>query len=120
MKNVKGAVKAVKEFDLDPSEFPQLIEACCMNAVNYFVSQAFRAPNHPDHIPLSKVEDLLFGEPLLISCLLLLLLKRWNKVHKGNLNDPFLHKILGIIKRSNFKASDSHVSPELKELMAKI
>ena len=120
MKNVKGAVKAVKEFDLDPSELPQVVEAPCLNAVNYFVSQTFRAQNHPDHIPLSKVEDLLFGDPLLISCLLLLLLKRWKKIHKGNLNEPFLHKILGIIKRSNFKASDPHVSPELKELMAQI
>jgi len=88
--------------------------------VNYFVSQAFRAPNHPDHIPLSKVEDLLSGDPLLISCLLLLLLKRWSKVHKGNLSEPFLHKILGIIKRSGLKSTDPHVSLELKELLAQI
>ena len=88
--------------------------------MNYFVSQAFRAPNHPDHIPLSKVEDLLSGDPLLISCLLLLLLKRWSKVHKGNLSEPFLHKILGIIKRSGLKSTDPHVSLELKELLAQI
>jgi hypothetical protein len=118
MKNVKGAVKALKDFGLSPNEFPLLVEAASFNAANYFVSQVFRATNHPDHIPLSKCEDLFSGDPVMVGCLVSLLLKRWNRVHKGNLNEPFLHKILGVIKRTGLKATDAHVSPDLQELLA--
>lgn len=85
LKNVKGATKMVKDFNLDPVDFPLLVEQASFNASNYFVSQCFRAPSHPDHIPLQKVEDLFSNEPIMIQCLLSLLFKRWNKVHKGNL-----------------------------------
>ena len=64
----------------------------------------FRAPNHPEHIPLYKVEDLFSGDAVMIACLVTLLLKRWNRVHRANKNDPFLHRILGIIKRNNLRA----------------
>ena len=38
MKNVKGAVKIVKEFQMEPNEFPLLVETASFNASNYFVS----------------------------------------------------------------------------------
>ena len=38
LKNIKGAVKAVKDFELNPQEFPQLVEMASFNASNYFVS----------------------------------------------------------------------------------
>ena len=85
LKNVKGAVKTVKEFNLEPTDFPLLVEQASFNAANYFVSQCFRSPNHPDHIPLQKVEDLFSNDPIMVQCLLSLLFKRWNKNHKANL-----------------------------------
>ena len=65
MKNVKGAVKTVKDFQMDPNDFPLLVETASFNASNYFVSQCFRSPNHPDHVPLHKVEDLFSNEPIM-------------------------------------------------------
>lgn len=44
LKNVKSAVKYVKEFGLDPLDFPQMVELASFNAANYFVSQCFRGP----------------------------------------------------------------------------
>ena len=79
LKNIKGAVKAVKDFGLNPSDFPHLVEMACFNASNYFVSQVFRSPSHPDHIPLYKVEDLFSGDQVMIACLVTLLLKRWHR-----------------------------------------
>ena len=84
LKNVKGAVKYVKEFGLDPNDFPLMVELASFNAANYFVSQCFRAPSHPDHIPLHKCEDLFSGDETMIGCLVTLLLKRWTKVSKNN------------------------------------
>lgn len=62
LKNIKGAVKLVKDFRLKPNDFPALIEKASFNAANYFVSQTFRAPSHPDHMPLHKIEDLFSGD----------------------------------------------------------
>lgn len=87
---MKGAVKSVKEFRLNPQDFPELVEMASFNAANYFVSQTFRAPSHADHIPLYKVEDLFAGDRVMISCLASLLFKRWNRVSKGNVNDSAL------------------------------
>ena len=38
LKNIKGAVKLVKDFRLNPQDFPALIEKASFNAANYFVS----------------------------------------------------------------------------------
>jgi len=38
LKNIKGAVKSVKEFDMNPDDFPLLVEQASFNASNYFVS----------------------------------------------------------------------------------
>ena len=38
LKNIKGGVKSVKDFELNPQEFPQLVEMASFNASNYFVS----------------------------------------------------------------------------------
>ena len=89
-KDIKGAVKAVKDFGLSPEEFPHLVEMASFNASNYFVSQVFRAPSRPEHIPLYKVEDLFSGDKVMIACLVSLLLKRWHRNHRANRNDPFL------------------------------
>lgn len=107
LKNIKGAVKNVKEFKLDPAEFPVLVEKASFNAANYFVSQTFRSPSHPDHMPLHKIEDLFSGDDIMIGCLVSLLLKRWERNGKKNPQDALLHKTLGIMQRQNFSASSS-------------
>jgi len=99
LKNIKGATRAVKDFKLSPDDFPILVEQASFNAANYFVSQCFRSPSHPDHLPLHKVEDLFSNEPVLIHCLCTLLFKRWVKNHKANKQDKFLQKIIGVMKR---------------------
>lgn len=101
LKNIKGAVKAVKELKLNADDFPVLVELASYNAANYFVSNCLRSPSHPDHMPLHKVEDLFSGEPVLIQCLCTLLFRRWIKNHRANKQDPFLQKILGIMQREN-------------------
>lgn len=66
---------------------------------------------------MHKVEDLFSGDKIMTGCLVTLLIKRWIKVHKGNTKEPFLQKILGIIKRAGMKSTDAEVWPELKELI---
>jgi len=77
LKDIKGATKIVKDFKLSSVDFPLLVERASFNTANYFVSQCFRAPSHPDHMPLHKVEDLFSGEPIMIACLVTILLRRW-------------------------------------------
>lgn len=108
----------MKDFGLSHAEFPNLVEQASFNAGNYFVSQVFRAPSHPDHMPLQKVEDLFSGDAVMIGCLVTLLLKRWNRVHKSNPQEPFLQKILGVIQRH--KLTPKNVSPTLKQLLADV
>jgi len=115
LKNVKSAVKYVKEFGLDPLDFPQMVELASFNAANYFVSQCFRGPTHPDHIPMHKVEDLFSGDETMIACLVTLLLKRWVKVCKCNPSEALIHKTLGIIKRHNLQKSKQTAA--LQDLM---
>mmetsp|Transcript_1013 Transcript_1013/g.1383 ORF Transcript_1013/g.1383 Transcript_1013/m.1383 type:complete len:154 (+) Transcript_1013:817-1278(+) len=110
LKNVKGAVKNVKDFGLSPSDFPLLVEKASFNAANYFVSQCFRAPSHPDHMPLYKVEDLFSGDSVMTGCLISLLLKRWVKNGKKNPQDALVHKCLGIMKRTNFDVEATNPS----------
>ena len=97
--DIKGATRQVKEYRLDPDAFPELIKRASFNAVNYFVSRTYRAPSHPDFLPLYKVEDLLSGDELLLGCMLIMLIKRWQNHNHANPNNPFVHKILGIVQR---------------------
>ena len=90
------------------------------NAANYFVSQCFRAPSHPDHIPLHKVEDLFSGDPTMIACLCTLLFKRWNKVHKSNPNENFLQKILGIVKRNKLMENKAKQPAALQDFLNQV
>ena len=76
-KDIKSAVKTVKDFKLNAADFPILVERASFNTANYFVSQCFRAASHPDHMPLHKIEDLFSGDYVMITCLVTLLLKRW-------------------------------------------
>lgn len=58
MKNTKGAIKVIKDFELNPGEFPKVIDQANFNTANYFVSNALRKYDHPNYMPLHKVEDI--------------------------------------------------------------
>ena len=87
------------------------------NTANYFVSCTGRAQNHPDYMPLHKIEDLFAGDRVMISCLCMLLFKRWNKVAKGNVNDASLQKLLGIIKRHHIMENKDQCSSDLQNYL---
>ena len=101
--NVKTASKLVKDFKLNPSDFPEMQEIQHNSAVNYYVSQVFRSPDHPQHTPLHKVEDLFSERPRMLISLVESLLKKKMAVQAK-----------GIYIRNNLAA---HASDKLKEQM---
>ena len=48
---------------LKEADFPKLLEINEQNALNYYMSRMFRAPDHADYMPVQKVEDLFSGMP---------------------------------------------------------
>lgn len=90
------------------------------NTANYFVSCTCRAQTHPDHMPLHKVEDLFNGDRVMISCLCMLLFKRWTRAAKANLNDPSLQKLLGIINRHGIMEVKDQLNPDLQNYLEQV
>ena len=48
----------MKDFKLNPEDFPELQAIISKNTSNYFIGRAFRAPSNADYLPLAKIEDL--------------------------------------------------------------
>ena len=63
----KTAAGLVKDYKLNPEEFPEMLGFISKNTSFYFISRTFRAPTHADYLPLSKIEDLFTNRiPMLI------------------------------------------------------
>ena len=56
----------------------------------------------------------------MIACLTTLLFKRWSKVHKSNMNENFLQKILGIVKRHNLMEKKSEQPAALQDFLNQV
>lgn len=66
----------VKDFKLNPEDFPELQTIVTRNTSNFFISRSFRAPGHPDYLPLYKIEDLFEGNIRMLVDLVRQLLKK--------------------------------------------
>lgn len=56
--HAKTAADLVKDYKLNPEDFPELQAIISRNSSSYFIGRAFRAPSHADYMPLHKIEDL--------------------------------------------------------------
>jgi len=56
--HAKTAADFVKDYKLNPEDFPELQAIISRNSSCYFIGKAFRAPSHADYMPLHKIEDL--------------------------------------------------------------
>ena len=74
--NVKTASKLVKDYKLNANDFPQMQEIQHASAINYYISQVFRNPEHPQHMPIHKVEDLFAERPRMLISLVESLLRK--------------------------------------------
>jgi len=57
-KHHKVAANFVKDYKMNPDDFPELQSIIARNSSCYFISRAFRARNHSEFLPLHKIEDL--------------------------------------------------------------
>ena len=73
------------------------------SAINYYVSQVFRNPEHPQHMPLHKVEDLFAERPrMLISLVEALLRKKMAQQAAG----IWIRNKLGVTTHANEKLKE--------------
>lgn len=56
--HAKTAADFVKDYKLNPEDFPELQAIISRNSSCYFIGKAFRATSHADYMPLHKIEDL--------------------------------------------------------------
>ncbi len=54
----KAAAGLVKDYNLDPEQFPEMLVIISKNTSTYFITRTFKKPSHIDYMTLSKIEDL--------------------------------------------------------------
>lgn len=67
----KTAAQLVKDFKLEINEFPDLKERLFKATMRYYLGCfLYKKPGHPDHMPLDRVEDLMWGFPQMLAYLI--------------------------------------------------
>jgi hypothetical protein len=74
--HAKTAADFVKDYKLNPEDFPELQAIISRNSSCYFIGRAFRTPSHADYMPLHKIEDLFTDNTRMLIELAQSLLKR--------------------------------------------
>lgn len=74
--HAKTAADLVKDYKLNPEDFPELQAIISRNSSSYFIGRAFRAPSHADYMPLHKIEDLFTNNARMLLELVQSLLRR--------------------------------------------
>lgn len=74
--HAKTAADLVKDYKLNPEDFPELQAIISRNSSSYFIGRAFRAPSHADYMPLHKIEDLFTNNSRMLLELVQSLLRR--------------------------------------------
>jgi len=69
----------VLDYKLNPDQFPNLLAIVDKNSSTFFIRRVFKAPGHEDHMPIHKVEDILSGQPRMLSFLVEELVKHGEK-----------------------------------------
>ena len=72
----KTAAVLVKDYKLDPEDFPELQAIISKNSSFYFIGRAFKAASNSDYLPLSKIEDLFTNNHRMLIDLVKELLKK--------------------------------------------
>ena len=72
----KTAANFVKDYKLNPDDFPELQSIISKNSSYYFISRAFRSSSHTDFLPLTKIEDLFTNNHRMLIDLVKELLKK--------------------------------------------
>ena len=70
----------VKDYKLNPEDFPELQSILCKSSSNYFIGRAFRHPSNADYLPLAKIEDLFTGNQRMLTELTQQLIKNGFKM----------------------------------------
>lgn len=64
--NAKTAIDFVKDYKLNPEDFPELLALTHKQSSNYFIGRAFRSASNADYLPLQKIEDLFTDNPRML------------------------------------------------------
>ena len=64
--HAKVAAQLVKDYKLNPDDFPELQNLVSITSSNYFIKRAFKSPSHAEYMPLHKIEDLFSGNPRML------------------------------------------------------
>lgn len=75
-KHMKIATTLVVDYNLNPNDFPYLIELNELASARYFIMRAFKEPEDSMFMHLYKVEELFEGHPLMLDCLIKDLIKK--------------------------------------------
>jgi len=62
----KTAIDFVKDYKMNPEDFPDLQAITYNQSSNYFIGRAFRSPSTADYLPLQKIEDLFTDKPRML------------------------------------------------------
>lgn len=76
VQHAKTAADLVKDYRLNPEDFPELQAIISRSSSSYFIGKAFRAPSHADYMPLHKIEDLFTDNQRMLLELVQSLLRR--------------------------------------------
>jgi hypothetical protein len=79
----KIASEFVKDYKLNPEDFPELSNLLDKSCGNHFIGRAFRHPSNADYLPLSKIEDLFNNKPRMLIQLVEELYKKGNNHHEA-------------------------------------
>ena len=67
---------------MDPDRFPALLTIVDRNSSIFFINRVFKHPDHPDYMPVYKVEDLLSGQSRMLAFLVHELCKHADKLEQ--------------------------------------
>lgn len=76
--HAKVAAQLVKDYKLNPDDFPELQNLVSITSSNYFIKRAFKSPSHAEYMPLHKIEDLFSGNPRMLLFLVEELIQKAN------------------------------------------
>jgi hypothetical protein len=73
---MKVATTLVIDYNLDPQDFPYLVELNELSSARYFIMRAFKPVDDVMFMHLYKVEELFEGHPLMLELLIKELIKK--------------------------------------------
>ena len=66
---LKALSSKFTKFNLNPLDYPLVVEMATRGTARYFISQVFKPPSNPDHMPWHKIADIFMGNDLMMTML---------------------------------------------------